>query len=95
MTQATIIVPHGVEDRVKRVVKKRAAEKFGGFTATDGNGGWIDDNGDLVEEKVTEIKVAGADETWAKSTANWVAKKTDEQVVFWRVSDGINGLESA
>lgn len=94
MTQVTIIVPQAVESRVLDTVKTRAAKEFGGFTTTESHGGWIDSDGALIEEPVTEVKVAGADKIWAKSTASWVAKKTDEEVVFWRTSNGENGLES-
>jgi len=93
MTQATIYLPKGIDEKVLNAVLKRSADEFGGFTTTDGNGGWVSPNGELVREPVTLVHVAGAGETWAKSTAQWVAKKTDETEVMWQVSEMTTGFE--
>lgn len=93
MTQATIMLPTGIDSKVKSAVLKRAADEFGGFTITETNGGWVNPNGELITEPVNKVEVAGAGETWAKSTAQWVAKKTDETEVMWQVTEVSTGFE--
>lgn len=94
MTQATIYMPHGIDEKVLSAVLKRASDKFGGFTTVEASGGWVSPDGELVKEPVTLVKVAGAGENWAQSTAQWVADKTDETEVMWQVSDTKTGFEA-
>lgn len=93
MTQATIMLPTGIDSKVINAVLKRASDEFGGFTVTTCDGGWVNPDGELITEPVKKVEVAGAGETWAKSTAQWVAKKTDETEVMWQVSNVSTGFE--
>jgi hypothetical protein len=90
---ATLYLPEGIDSKILSSVQQRAAEKFGGFTMVQGEGGWVNDDGKLIHEKVDLIRVAGADEKWVQSTADWVARKSDETEVHWSVTDGNHGFE--
>lgn len=46
----------------KREVGKRLAENFGGYTAQSVHGGWVDYDGELIEEPMIRYTVA-ADES--------------------------------
>lgn len=92
-TMIRIYIPTAVEAKVSDAVKKRAADAFGGFTTFDASGGWTDDDGNLITEQVEVIEVENASENWAKSTASWVAKKTDETEVMWQHIDSQAGFE--
>jgi len=61
MFKATITVPSVQQtgeavvdlDLVKNVVRNQLCERFGGCTATVGNGSWVDSSGTVVSEDVT------------------------------------------
>ena len=38
------------------MVKRQIARAFGGFTAYDAAGGWVDDDGNLIQEPVTVVE---------------------------------------
>lgn len=57
MTTAKIYVPDAVDDSTHQYVKSWLAEEFGGYTAYDAQGGWRNDDGDLVEESVTVYEI--------------------------------------
>lgn len=58
---------------VPDVVKKRMAGKFGGFTAYDAAGGWVDGDGNLIEEPVTVIESYTGDDETAPMYARCIA----------------------
>jgi len=93
MTQATIMLPTGIDSKVINAVLKRASAEFWGFTVTTAEAGWVNPDGELITEPVKRVEVEGAGETWAKSTAQWVAKKIDETDVMWQVSEVSTGFE--
>jgi len=92
-TVGRVVIPTAVEERIARTVKKRGADKFGGFTTYTADGGWVDNDGNLVEETVEIIEFAGAGETFVQSTAAWIQEKSDETAVMWSVSDETVGFE--
>ena len=92
-TVGKVVIPTAVEERIARTVKKRAADKFGGFTVYTADGGWMDESGNVGEETVEVVEIAGADETFVQSTAAWVQEKSDETAVMWSVSDETVGFE--
>ena len=82
MREAKIIVPNtakapGDAARALQFALKACASTFKGYTATQGNGGWINDAGDLIEEPVTVITVACDDKVADGMTSNdalrWIA----------------------
>ena len=63
MREAKIIVPNtakapGDAARALQFALKACASTFGGYTATQAQGGWINDAGELIEEPVTVITIA-------------------------------------
>lgn len=88
-----IYIPTNVENRILTAVKHRAADEFGGFTVFSSDGGWVDDNGELIEETVNVIEVENASENWAASTAQWIADKSGEDSVMWQHVDSTVGFK--
>jgi len=87
------MLPTGIDSKVINAVRKRASAEFWGFTVTTAEAGWVNPDGELITEPVKKVEVEGAGETWAKSTAQWVAKKIDETEVMWQVSEVSTGFE--
>ena len=52
MPTGTIIIPTTQEDSeyVIEAAKQHFAERFGGYSAYEGSGGWYNDEGELIEE---------------------------------------------
>lgn len=48
-------------------VKRRVSDAYGGYTAYDGSGGWVDDTGNLVEEPVTIVETSAREEAFVDS----------------------------
>jgi len=97
MYELVIPIPTAVSETVRNRVKRRMAERFGGFTATTADGGWLAPDGQVVAERV-EVITAVADETaemsasaFGRATANHVARETDESEVLWFVRDVADG----
>ena len=64
MREAKIILPNtaqapGDAARALQFALKACASTFGGYTATQAQGGWINDAGELIEEPVTVLTIAG------------------------------------
>ena len=82
MREAKIIIPNtakapGDAARALQFALKACASTFGGYTATQAQGGWINDAGELIEEPVTIITVACGDKAADGMTGNealrWIA----------------------
>jgi hypothetical protein len=99
MSEITLYLPTAVDESVTESVKRDAAETFGGFTVTRGQGGWVSPSGTLVEEPVRMIKIAASGretaESWAESKAAEVARLTDETEVMWQVREVTTGFAAA
>lgn len=71
---------------VLELVQRRAAEAAGGFTMTRGEGGWMNDDGEIVTEPVRVISVTFDNPADAREWAHHVAKKvkraTSESMVL-------------
>jgi hypothetical protein len=64
MREGRIILPVNGNDgepllQVHVALRKALVQEFGGFTAVDGAGGWVNADGVLVSEPVTVYDVAG------------------------------------
>jgi hypothetical protein len=94
MTTAKILIPTAVSDEVTDTVKTRAADKFGGFTTHVADGGWLNPDGDLVEETVEVVEVTGGTQGFAEGSASFVANHSDETCVMWRMERGTYGFQS-
>jgi hypothetical protein len=92
-TKARVYIPVAVEDAILRTVKNRMAEKYGGYTVIEARGGWVDEQKELIEENVQVLEVAGGDETFAQSTADWVQLHSDEDTIMWEVVEQTHGFE--
>lgn len=70
----------------------RLAQEFGGYTATVGKGGWVDDQGDLVQDDVIVYDVAGvgsvADENELMYIAQTFRNMAQQDCVYVRFFDG-------
>lgn len=90
MKEIVIPIPTAVSERITDRVKGRMAEHYGGFTATDGKGGWVSPNGETITEPV-EVLTTVADESdtpaepFARATARHVSEESDETTVMWFV----------
>ena len=82
MHEAKIIIPNtakapGDAARALQFALKACASTFGGYTATQAQGGWINDAGELIEEPVTVITVACGPNAGVGMTSNevlrWIA----------------------
>lgn len=97
--KVVVMLTEGVPSDVRDVVLKRLAEQFGGFTLTESRGGWVNPDGELITERVTQVEsVRMSDDdpdakAVAQSTAQWVQEKTDEHSVMWEVREVSGGLE--
>lgn len=89
MTTAKIYVPAAVGDAVHEKVQRKMADKYGGFTAYDARGGWVDGDGELVKEetKVYEVVAPSTADggelyTFMLSLARDVKELTEESAVL-------------
>jgi hypothetical protein len=92
MKEILIPMPHGMNDKAKRRVQERAAEDWGGFTLIPMSGGWKAPDGRIVTEPGDMLTVAAdpesseiSPESWAKISAQHLAKETDETEVMYMV----------
>lgn len=98
--KVVIYLPESVPTDVRQAVYKRLADEYGGYTLEDTRGGWVDDDGRLITERTTRVEsIRNNDDSKqaksvAKSTASWVAKKTDEDCVMWEIQEVQSGLEA-
>ena len=97
MATAKIYLPKGAtSDELLTEVQRTVCEEFGGFTMYDARGGWEDEDGEIVKEKVhaieTSVEVKEHHSRWVtengmRSTFRKLAKKvineTDEDAVMW------------
>ena len=86
MREAKIIVPNtakapGDAARALQFAIKACASTFGGYTATQAQGGWINDAGDLIEEPVTVITIAW--EANLATNANGALAMTVNEALRW------------
>ena len=86
MHEAKIIVPNnavypGDAAHALSVALKACASTFKGYTATQGNGGWINDAGELIEEPVTVITIAC--EANLATNANGAVAMTVNEALRW------------
>jgi hypothetical protein len=88
-----IYVPKTVDEQLQTNVRRHVADKFGGYTELDARGGWVNDQGNLVEEPVTVLHVVGASQGDVQGIARWLAAKSDETEVLWEHHKTENGLE--
>jgi hypothetical protein len=94
MVTSYIYMPKGMDDSVVQAAKNHFADEFGGYTVIDGRGGWKSPDGQLITEDTEVVEVAGMDETRAKSTANWLANRTDETEVMYQTVESAVGFAS-
>lgn len=59
--KAKVYVPSDKEksDTVVSAVKERLARDYGGFSAYDVNGGWVNDNDELIQDNITVVESVG------------------------------------
>lgn len=66
MPTAKLYLPKTADNytAVLESVKRRVSDAYGGFTAYDGSGGWVDGSGELVEEPVTIVETSADSRTF-------------------------------
>jgi hypothetical protein len=99
MREAKIILPvypehlsMGEATELHVHLQQRLANTFGGFTATEGDGGWINDAWKLITERVRIYVVANqGDEGEAQALRNiaqWLAEESAEDCIYVCYADG-------
>ena len=97
MKEARLIVPmqnnHGQSlSQLALQVQKRLAETFGGFTLTEGYGGWISPTGKVHYEPVLVFDIAMDSKVSnieaLTSIAAKVAKEAEQEAVYVRLPGG-------
>jgi hypothetical protein len=74
MTSAKLWVPMKVRPEVHEKVKRSMAERYGGFTAYGANGGWIDGDGNLIEERTRVYEVVAPSTADGGDMYNFILK---------------------
>ncbi len=69
------IIPAATRGDILNNVKVGFAGIFGGYTAVDGIGGYVNDAGDLVEEKVTIVYAFGEIDTDTAESVRILARR--------------------
>ena len=73
---------------VVSAVKERLSREYGGFTAYDANGGWINDDGELVEDNITVVESVGdIRKDTVEDICRSVKRILNEDSVMWEVHD--------
>lgn len=93
MHKARLYLPTGIDTSITRTVKRHVADKHGGYTVLEGTGGWKSPDGDMIEENVEVLEIAGMKASEAQSTADWVALHSDETEVMWEIQQIECGFE--
>ena len=75
------IRPTDLQSRVN-LVEKYVAEKFGGFTRTETDGGYKASNGDIIEEDIVKVSVFAKDFDWNQHEDE-VVNKVKEWAKLW------------
>lgn len=80
---------------VHKALKRELAAKFGGFTAFETAGGWVNPEGELIEEDGTTYQVAFPLEQMGLvvSLAHQAGRMAHQQAVFY-VVDGIAYIDT-
>lgn len=76
-------------DQEHRTFRRKLADSFGGYTATVGEGGWVDPDGQLVEERVVVYTVAverGLPDLFRTATEE--ARRMEQKALYWEFPDG-------
>lgn len=98
MKEARLIVPVHYNDGTEAngpnvMVQDWLVGVFGGFTLTEGKGGWRDPKGNTVTEPVNVYDVAMADNAEAISHLFEIARKVknvmEQQAVYVRLPNGL------
>jgi len=85
-----VYVPLAVADAAHKDVKATLADQYGGYSALEVEGGWVADDGTLVEEttfvyeSVADADAADAADV-ARDAAECVADASDEDAVMWEI----------
>lgn len=83
-----IYVPESVQEETRNYIKRILLGIGDGFTAYHGDGGWVNDDNEIIEENV-KIYECVSDvknpEGHLKSLAAAVKHKSDEDAVFWEI----------
>lgn len=95
LKEARLVLPEGIDDAsIHHELKRTLSRRFGGYTATAGNGGWIDDDDDdsLVQEPVIVYDVAMPDtglyRDRLREVAVLYAAKLKQKAVYIRYANG-------
>ena len=84
-----IVLPKNA--RGHKWLRETLATRFGGYTETEGRGGWVNPRGELVQEQVRVYDVAAPAETPAEALltiARELLRRTGEEAIYLRDLDG-------
>ena len=88
MPTGTIIIPTTPEDseHVIEAAKQHLAEHFDGYSCYEGEGGWVDDEGELIEENHVRLEATHNRQTRLRTEFYVIAHNVkhfcDEDEVF-------------
>lgn len=94
MDKSRLYLPEGIDSSIRRTVKSHVASEHGGYTVLEGRGGWQSPSGETIEENVEVLEIVGMKASVAESTADWVARHTDETEVMWETQQVQAGFEN-
>lgn len=91
MARGTIVLPTEAYnfDKAADEIKRALSEKFGGYTTYDAQGGWINEEGELIDEpvKVYETYTDNARYSVFRSIAHNVRVTTGEDAVMFTINN--------
>lgn len=78
---ANVIPRNQVNSAISDILKE-AVTTFGGYTSTLASGGWIDPNGQLVEETSLVLTICADNEAGIRSFAQTIGEKLNQHTVI-------------
>lgn len=94
-TRHAVPISKQEHDKAVRDVGTKFAREFGGFTATEGLGGWLSDSKGLITEPVTIVKSYYPDSLgtgairFARRIARQIKRKFQQEAVSVETESGI------
>jgi hypothetical protein len=93
LREALVILPDSKNDKpIHATLKRELCNVFGGYTATPCQGGWVNPQGELIEDYGTAYSVAmldsEANRAVFKEIANTIGKLAKQQAMYVRYANG-------
>lgn len=90
LREARVVLPKNAQGHAR--LRRRFAEAFGGYTETEGRGGWVNGDGVLEQEQVRVYDVAMDPGPEARAQLSEIARgvllASKEAAIYVRYADG-------